>query len=125
MSFPVADPGITPCGSRVLIQIRSPETRTKGGILLTNSDRETQLWNTQIGKVISVGPLAFHNRNTAEPWPEGAWCSPGDFVRIPKYGGDRWTVPVAEGEEALFVIFQDLDIIGRVTVDPASIKAFI
>lgn len=125
MSFPVADPGIMPCGSRVLIQIRSPETRTKGGILLTNSDRETQLWNTQIGKVISVGPLAFHNRNTAEPWPEGAWCSPGDFVRIPKYGGDRWTVPVAEGEEALFVIFQDLDIIGRVTVDPASIKAFI
>lgn len=124
-AFPKADPGIQPAGSRLLIQIRTPETKSKGGILLTNNDRDTQMWNTQIGKVISVGALAFCNRNTSEPWPEGAWCVPGDFVRVPKYGGDRWSVPLPSGEEALFVIFQDLDIIGKVTVDPTTIKAFI
>lgn len=75
-----------------------------------------------------VGPLAFKNRNTMELWPEGSWCTDGDFVRVPKYGGDRWEVPLDKdpnGEKALFVIFNDLDIIGKVTGDPLQIKAFI
>jgi hypothetical protein len=76
--------------------------------------------------VISVGELAFKNRTTMEPWPEGNWCKPGDFVRVPKYGGDRWTVKTADGaDEALLVIFNDLDLIGKVTGDPLGIKAFI
>jgi len=32
---------------------------------------------------------------------------------------------MSNGESALFVIFNDLDIIGRVNVDPLSIRAFI
>jgi hypothetical protein len=44
---------------------------------------------------------------------------------VPKYGGDRWEVPLANGESALFVIFNDLDIIGQVTGDPLAIRAFI
>ena len=73
----------------------------------------------------SVGALAFKNRNTMESWPEGSWCKPGDYVRVPKYGGDRWEVPMESGESALFVIFNDLDIIGQVTGDPLAIRAFI
>ena len=49
----------------------------------------------------------------------------GEYVRVAKYGGDRWEVPMPNGESALFVIFNDLDIIGRVNVDPLSIRAFI
>jgi hypothetical protein len=60
-----------------------------------------------------------------EPWPEGSWCENGDYVRVAKYGGDRWEVPMGNGENAMFVIFNDLDIIGRVTGDPLAIKAFI
>jgi hypothetical protein len=60
-----------------------------------------------------------------DPWPEGSWCTPGDYVRVPKYGGDRWEVPLSNGESALFVIFNDLDIIGQVTGDPLAIRAFI
>ena len=72
----------------------------------------------------AIGPLAYKNRNTMESWPEGNWCKIGDFVRTPKYGGDRWTVKFND-EEIEFVIFNDLDIIGKVTADPTSIRAFI
>jgi co-chaperonin GroES (HSP10) len=124
MAFPKADPGITPLGSRVLVQIRTPETKTRGGIILTEGDKDTQMWNTQIAKVISVGALAFHNRNTAELWPEGAWCKPGDYVRAPRYGGDRWTCPTEDGGKAYYVLLNDLDVLGIVTSDPLAIKAF-
>lgn len=124
-AFPEADPGITPFGSRVLVQIRSPKTKTASGIILDNGSRDTEKWNTQVAKVVSVGSLAFKNRNSMESWPEGSWCSPGDYVRVAKYGGDRWEVPLPNGESALFVIFNDLDIIGQVTGDPLAIRAFI
>ena len=124
-AFPVADPGVQPFGSRVLVQIRTPKSKTASGIIIDSGSRDTEKWNTQVARVVSVGPLAFKNRNTQAPWPEGAWCAQGDFVRVPKYGGDRWEAPAADGESALFVIFNDLDIIGRVTGDPLSVRAFI
>lgn len=124
-AFPDANPGITPFGSRVLVQIRSPKTKTASGIILDNGSRDTEKWNTQVAKVISVGALAFKNRNSMESWPEGSWCGPGDYVRVAKYGGDRWEVPLPNGETALFVIFNDLDIIGQVIGDPLAIRAFI
>jgi co-chaperonin GroES (HSP10) len=124
-AFPEANPGIVPFGSRVLVQIRTPKTKTASGIIIDNGSRDTEKWNTQVARVVSVGALAFKNRNTMDPWPEGSWCSPGDYVRVPKYGGDRWEVPLSNGESALFVIFNDLDIIGQVTGDPLAIRAFI
>jgi co-chaperonin GroES (HSP10) len=124
-AFPVADPGIKPLGSRILVQIRNPKEKTASGIIIDRGSKDTEKWNTQVAKVIAVGPLAFHNRNTMEPWPEGAWCKEGDFVRVAKYGGDRWEVELPSGDVALYVIFNDLDIIGLVTGDPTKIRAFI
>lgn len=124
-AFPDVAPGVQPFGSRVLVQIRTPRKVTRGGIILSSDTQDTEKWNTQVAKVISVGPLAFKNRNTQESWPEGEWCKQGDFVRVPKYGGDRWEVVISRDESAMFVIFNDLDIIGQVTGDPLTIKAFI
>lgn len=124
-AFPAVNAGVQPFGSRVLIQIRTPRKVTRGGIILSSETQDTEKWNTQVAKVISVGPLAFKNRNTQESWPEGEWCKPGDFVRVPKYGGDRWEVVISRDESAMFVIFNDLDIIGQVTGDPLMVKAFI
>ena len=127
-AFPAVDGGIQPFGSRVLVQIRTAKSKTAGGIILTNDTSDTEKWNTQIGKVVCVGPLAFKNRNTMESWPEGSWCKEGDFVRVAKYGGDRWEVPIPDapkGDTAMFVIFNDLDIMGSVKGDPLKVKAFI
>lgn len=118
-AFPEVDPGIKPLGSRILVQIKTVSAKSKGGIILSADDRSTEKWNTVIGKVVAMGPVAFCNRTTLEPWPEGSWCKEGDFVRVAKYGGDRFEV-----DDALFCIFNDLDLIALVTSDPLSVKAF-
>ena len=124
-AFPPIDPGVQPFGSRVLCQIRLAKKKTAGGIILTGDTKDTETWNTQIAKVVSIGSLAFKNRNTQETWPEGSWCEVGDFVRVPKYGGDKWTVKINDDEEVIFVILNDLDLIGKVTGDPLAMKAFV
>ena len=118
-------PGVRPLGSRVLLQLRSAKRKTKGGIILTEEIRDTEQWNTQVAKVIALGPLAFHDRKAMTLWPEGAWVAVGDYVRAPKYGGDRWSITDASGDEVLFVLFNDLDLIGVVEGDPLAVKAFI
>ena len=123
-AFPAVDPGVLPLGSRILVQIRTPKTKSAGGIILTADTRATEHDNSQIARIVALGPLAFKNRNTMESWPEGAWCKVGDFVRVSKYGGDRWLVPVGD-ESAVFVLFNDLDILGKVTGDPLAVKAYI
>lgn len=124
-AFPAIDPGVRPFGSRVLLQIRRAKSKTKGGIILAGETRDTEMWNTQVAKVRAVGPLAFHNRNTMEPWPEGAWVREGSYVRAPKYGGDRWSVRIEDGEEIIFAMFNDLDLLGEITGDPLAMKAFL
>lgn len=126
-AFPAVDAGIQPFGSRVLIQIRTPKKKSAGGIILDIAgNNETEKWNTQIGKVVALGPLAFKNRNDMKTWPEGEWCKAGEYVRVAKYGGDRWEVKIpGKDDSAMFVIFNDLDIIGQVTGDPLAIRAFI
>lgn len=123
-AFPVCDPGVHPLGSRILVQIKTPETKSKGGIILTESDKDTQMWNTTVAKVIATGPLAFHNRDTLKRWPEGDWCKVGDYVRVPRYGGDRWVCTNNKGEKAYYILINDLDILALVTTDPLEIKAF-
>jgi co-chaperonin GroES (HSP10) len=124
-AFPEVDPGIIPFGSRVLVQVRMAKKRTAGGLFIPDEVRKTEASNTQVSLVRAVGPLAFKNRNTMESWPEGDWCRAGDFVRTPKYGGDRWTIRHGDDEEIEFVIFNDLDIVGKVTSDPLKVRAFI
>lgn len=122
-AFPEIDPGVEPLGQRVLVQLRKPMTKTRGNIILPEVVQDTETWNTQVALVRAVGPVAFHNRNTLEPWKEGDWVKPGDYVRVPKYGGDRWTVTDG-GVEIVFILFDDLNLLGRVS-DPLAMKAFI
>jgi co-chaperonin GroES (HSP10) len=124
-AFPDVDPGVKPLGSRVLVQVRSPKQKTKGGIILAGETQDTIAANTKVAKVRAIGELAFKSRTSGEPWPEGAWCSQGEYVRIPKYGGDRFEVKVGEDSVALFVLFNDLDLIGKITCDPRDVLAFV
>ena len=47
-AFPDVDPEYRPYGSRVLVQIRTAITKTKGGIILTSDTVDTEKWNTQV-----------------------------------------------------------------------------
>jgi co-chaperonin GroES (HSP10) len=126
-AFPNVDPEFQPWDGFVLLQMRTPKRMSAGGIVLVQETRDTDQWNTQVAKVIGVGPVAFRNKDTGKPWVEGICAEPGMYVRCPKYGGDRFEKPIPgrSGESALFVIYRDHELIGRHTGDPLAVVAFI
>jgi len=128
-AFPSVDPGAKPLGGRILVQLRRTKKRTtSAGIILVEETKETEKWNNMVAKVVAIGPLAFKHRDTMQAWPEGSWCEIGDYLRVPKYGGDRWEVPVPgqdEEDSALFMILNDHEVIAKVTGDPLAMRAFL
>lgn len=126
-AFPPVDCGVRPYGDKLIFQIRTPKKVSAGGIHLVEDVQDTEMWNTQVGKCVAIGPTAFKNQDTLEPWPEGAWCKVGDYARVPKWGGDRWRVPIPgrQGEFSLFVAFRELDTTGEITGDPLSVVAYL
>ena len=129
-AFPSVDPGAKPLGGRILVQLRRTKKKTTGsGIILVEETKEAEKWNNMVAKVVEVGPLAFKNRDTMQGWPEGSWCVAGDYIRVPKWGGDRWEVKVPEEENledpALFMILNDHEIIAKVTCSPLEMGSFI
>jgi co-chaperonin GroES (HSP10) len=129
-AFPSVEPGAKPLGGRILVQLRRTKKRTTGaGIILVEETKETEKWNNMVAKVIEIGPLAFKHRETMSPWPEGSWCEAGDYIRVPKWGGDRWEVKVPGEDDledpALFMVLNDHEVIAKVTGDPLAMRAFI
>jgi len=128
-AFPLVDPMMAPYGARVLVQLRAVKEKvTSAGLYIPEETKETEKWNTMIGKVIAIGPLAFRKRESMDPWPEGAWAQVGEFVRVPKWGGDRWEVAVPDQPDedpALFAVFNDHEVITKVTCDPLTMRAFV
>ena len=128
-AFPDVSPGQKPYGGRVVVQLRRIKKTTASKIILVAETKETEKWQNMIGRVVEIGPLAFKNRETMESWPEGSWAQVGDYVRVPKWGGDRWErdVPNEEGNEdpVLFMTINDHELIARVTDDPLSFKAYV
>ena len=129
-AFPSVDPGAKPLGGRLLVQLRrTTKKATSMGIILVEETKETEKWQNMVAKVIEIGPLAFKHRDTMLGWPEGSWCEVGDYIRVPKWGGDRWEVHVPgedENEEsALFMVLNDHEVIAKLTGDPLSMRAFL
>lgn len=138
-AFPKVSPGVAPLGARVLVQLKTIRSTTKSGIVLVEETTETEKWNTQVAKVVAIGPLAFKNRETGNYWVEGSWVELGDYIRVPRWGGDRWSVdipgdfkvdpqtgtPTKQFEQAYFVILNDHEVIGKIVGDPLTLQAFI
>ena len=128
-AFPEIDPQAKPLGARILVQLKRTKKTTASGFIILQETKETEKWQNMVAKVLIIGPLAFKNRDTMQPWPEGSWCEVGDYVRVPKWGGDRWEVPVPNEspneEQALFMILNDHEVIATVTGDPLTMKAYL
>jgi co-chaperonin GroES (HSP10) len=125
-AFPDVEPTTEPLGGRVLVQLRRTSKKSAGGIVLVEETRDTQKWNNQVAKIVALGPLAFRNRETKEFWPEGAWVRVGDYVRVPRWNGDRIEVPVKGSDEpVVFVVFNDHELISKVKGDPLAVRTYI
>jgi len=129
-AFPDVKPGQHPFGGRVIVQLRRIK-KTAGRIIIVDETKENEKWNNMIGKVVAIGPLAFKNRDTMQPWAEGSWAEIGDFVRVPRWGGDRWErfdpteTDDALKEPVLFMTLNDHELIAKITDDPLSFKAYV
>jgi len=120
-AFPTVVPGVIPLGARVLVQLRTVREKTQGGIFIVEDTRDFNKANTQLGRIYQLGPIAFRNRDTGMLWKEGVWAVPGDYVRIPKWGGDRFERKVpGTDDKAMFCIFSDHEIIAK--VDPEAFE---
>lgn len=129
-AFPSVDPGAKPLGGRILVQLRRTKKKaTSAGIILVEETKETEKWQNMVAKVVEIGPLAFKHRDTMQAWPEGSWCAVGDYIRVPKWGGDRWEVKVPNNDDfedpALFMVLNDHEVIAKLTGDPLAMRAFL
>ena len=125
-AFPKVDSEVHPLGGRILLQIRRIRKKSAGGLVLMSETRDVEKFNTQLARVVELGLLAFRRKDDLSPWPEGVWANVGDFVRCPRYGGDRFEIAIeGEDEPALFVIVNDHELIAKVTGDPLKQKAYL
>lgn len=125
-AFPDVDAGVVPLGARVLVQLRRISQTTKSGIVLVEETKDTAKWNNQVAKVVAVGAVAFRNRENGETWPEGAWVQVGDYVRVPRWNGDRIEVKVKDSDDpVVFVVFNDHELVSRVTGDPLNQRIYV
>jgi hypothetical protein len=127
-AWPDIDPPYFPVGTRLLVQLRCSgayQTLLGGKKLWVPEEyQHSQNVRTQTALVRAMGPACFRNRATGEAWIEGDWCVPGEFIRVPMYGGDRVSVPVGDEwkRNALFMAMNDSDVIGIIHGNPLAIK---
>lgn len=108
--FPDVEHGIKPQLNNVLVMGKWIPKTTSSGLILVDEHREMESHQIAIGKIVAVGPLAFKDRKTLEPWAE-CEIGVGDFVFVPR-SGDRINKHVGE-ETYKYIMFTDLQITAK------------
>jgi len=101
-----------PSGWRLLVLPFTPKEKTKGGIFIAQEALEKLRIATNCGYVLSMVPLAYHDK---EKFPTGPWCKKGDWVIFARYAGSR--LPIEGGEVR---ILNDDEVLGTIE-DPESV----
>lgn len=83
------DPEVLPKvpGYHILVRPVSVKAQTKGGILLPDSTKNDIAYLTTVGKVLAIGDTAYEDK---EKFPNGPWCSVGDYVCYGKHTGQKF-----------------------------------
>ena len=109
--FPQVTPGVRPAGAKIIVQLRTIKEMTSGGIVLPMETQEFNNGNTQLGRIVALGGIAFRDRSSGEEWKEGKWADIGDLVIMPRWGGFRFEVPIAgTKDKAIFAVFDDTNV---------------
>ena len=84
----VSDPTNLPelPGFHVLVRPVSVKSKTKGGIFIPDSTKDDMSYLTTVGKVIALGELAYKD---IDKFPNGEWCTVGDYVCYGKHAGTK------------------------------------
>lgn len=114
---------------RVLVMPVQPKKQSKGGILLVESARDAEGHLQIVGKIASLGPLAFRSWKFAR--------GVGDYIRIltgrrvswaPKVGDwvvyGRYTGQRMEFKRTRLVLMNDDEVLGRAD-DPGAFRIYV
>ena len=102
-----------PVGWRIVLFPLKLESKTKGGLYLTDDTVEQSQITTNICKVLKVGSDAYKDK---ERYPDGPWCKEGDWDLITRYAGSRIRIDGGElriinDDEILAVVDDPRDIL--------------
>lgn len=127
-AFPPVPVGGRPVGNLITLQMKRARGKVRG-LIMPGTVQDAEEWNEQIGRVIAFGPLAYRQRdNVNEWWPEGPWCVIGDYIRIPKFGFDKFKVPIEGGapdEGIVFASIQEKHVLLVLTSNPMAVKSYV
>lgn len=107
----------------VLIEVRKPEERSAGGIVLQDEIKEKDMLLCPVGKVIAVGPMAFKTKTAgghdysvhAQDVVPGTWVLVNRKVGLPIKLRDRET-----GQDRWLQMVNDYEILTPLTEEEAS-----
>ena len=89
-----------PAGYRILIRPLPAVEKTKGGIILTDRNKEDQSYLNSVGQVIAMGPECYSDRKKP-------WCKVNDWVVFGRYAGAKISV-----QKVKMVIVNDDEVLG-------------
>ena len=105
-----------PVGWRIVLFPLKLESKTKGGLILTDETVEQSQVTTNICKVLKTGPECYKDK---EKFPTGPWWKEKDWVIFARYAGSR--LPIEGGEVRLL---NDDEVLGTIK-DPESVLHYI
>lgn len=127
-AFPPIDAdqlGIHPLSNYILVQMRLPKRTTASGIILTNETQDFDQYQTMIGRVLDLGPIAFCDRATMKRWSGFEWAEAGSFVYVPRYTNNSRLIQFGDQNIELRFV-KDLDVIARLDSQAVrTLKAYI
>mgnify|MGYP003116537630 FL=1 len=102
-----------PTGFRMVLYPLKLESKTSGGLHLTDDTVEQSQIATNVCKVLRMGPSCYKDK---ERFPDGPWCKEGNWVLITRYAGSRIKIDggelrIVNDDEILAVIDDPRDIL--------------
>ena len=101
-----------PKGYKLLIALPEPDEKTEGGIIKAKQTMQVEEIGSICGFVLKMGPDAYQDEKR---FPNGPYCSEGDWVLMRSYSGTRFKI---HGKE--FRLIND-DSVEAVVEDPRGI----
>ena len=89
-----------PVGYRILIRPLPSIEKTRGGIILTEKNKDDQTYLNSVGQVIAMGSECYSDRKKP-------WCKINDWVVFGRYAGAKISV-----QKVKMVIINDDEVLG-------------
>jgi len=94
-------------GHFLLIRVEETEKKTKGGIVIPDTVRDSDRRAAEVGVVLEIGPTAWKvDALGGEPW-----VNVGDRIFFAKYSG-KWVKDPQDEEDEELLIIRDEDVVG-------------